>query len=470
MSRIPNPPESGGLLQDPADLFAQLWDTLDEAAVDHADTWAWMSDERVNDIADFIEDIALSGALLVERVEDFLEVADEEDRESRTFAIMMGLDRALIHANPFVGSFDQASMTGLAARYVRTGKLSTESVSGAVLPRAAYPERPTGTPTSLLDAFTSVVRVSGDVWTRTAHEQIPTRSDFTRLEREGDLTVACVPFLDDPEDLVWESLTENRARRYRIFPAPDVEFEDRVAIILENLDASGAMIGIAPELALSEDLLTVWQRTVRANRPPVVSRLRWLLVGTGSVGASSKPVNRGVLIDRLSGEILLTQDKIYPFTLTKEQLADWNLTPLLGTESTTEDIVSGGVITVTESRLGRLVILVCEDLAKLFDLGPGLREHGISHALAPVFANETELHHWEHAKAKEYATETGALVVVANSLVVARLCGINDRPVGTALAHSPERTQLGHCEVATDMVTFTIKAGALRGKAGIDIA
>ena len=103
-------------------------------------------------------------------------------------------------------------------------------------------------------------------------------------------------------------------------------------------------------------------------------------------------------------------------------------------------------------------MLVCEDLARIVDLAGPLRSHGISHVFSPVFSKETRAHHWEHQKAKEWANETGALVIVANSLVVARLMDPVG-PWGTAMAHSPVYSQLRRAQEWSEVCTFRIVGG-----------
>jgi predicted amidohydrolase len=464
MSNIPQ--ESLAYPSDPADLFLRLYDELDPASVDNVvEVVNWLADESVSDIADIIEEASLvAGFISAERIDELLELAD--DRELRLFAILLGLDRALMYVNPYFGGFDQGGLTELAIRYAELGRLNSDAAEGALLPRCAFPGRVESelVPTSVVDAFTSVVRVPPEDWQAVAHGRIPAISDFGRLQRQKGLMIGCAPLLESKDDCDFAVSTRHGRRRYRITPRDNEEIRTRMRNILSFLDSSGVMIGVLPELALSESLLSFWRELVASTPAPSDSSLRWLMVGTGNVPNSEPPLNRGVLIDRRSGEILMAQDKLYPFTLSGEQLDEWKLTPLLGRDVITEDITRGDQVAVTETRLGRIAILVCEDLARLFDLGPRLRAHGISHVLAPVFSKQVKYHHWEHVKAKEYATEVGATVIVANSLVVPRLMG-EDGAVGTTLVHSPSETDRGECAIGDDVALFELEGGELPGYA-----
>jgi predicted amidohydrolase len=222
--------------------------------------------------------------------------------------------------------------------------------------------------------------------------------------------------------------------------------------VLDALDTSGASIGLMPELTLEAGLLDFWIELVR-DRPAPSSQLKWLLVGTGPTTADDPPINEAVIIDRVTGDIILRQRKVFRFTLTAAQLDEWALDDLLGAEPITEDLTAGESISVIESAIGRIAILVCEDLARVMDFGPGLRALGISHVFAPVFSKETKPHHWEHAKAKEYATETGAEVTVVNSLVVPRQMGESGSTI-CFLVHSPDRTRPGLVAAPDEVCVF----------------
>jgi predicted amidohydrolase len=441
--------------EDPADLFAHLVEWLDLDLDDLNETLGWMSDESVQDIADILEEAALNnGFISSDATADLLDVPDEEDRPKRVLSILIGLDRALLYANPYYGSFDQGALTNVAVRYIRTGVLNSDTSRGALLPRASFPGRQQVTPNTLNDVFISVAWVPRKVWRRTAHLRIPKRNDLTRLDR-ASVDIACVPMVDDADDLDWKVETEDGERFYRIAVREESDVPDRIPRLLSEVDLSGATIAVLPELVLNPRVMSSWLRAVAEASPPSESNLKWIFIGSGNVTGQEPPVNRCVLIDRVTVEIVFSQDKMYPFTLTTEQLSEWNLADRLGTEAAEEALVRGRQIVVAESGLGRVAILVCEDLARIMDVGPPLRGHGVSHLFSPIFSKEVRPHYWEHQKAKEYATETGALVVASNSLVIARLADPVG-PWGSSIAHSPNFTRIARAERWSDISMFHI--------------
>jgi len=434
------------LSDDPADLFSQLYVRLDDRLFDTAYVFEWMEKDAVRDIAELIEErVVVDGNVSAASVQDLLDQADEDEIQERTFAILLGLDRALAYANPFLATHDQAGLLSLAVRYAATGFFNTPATAtcGALVPRCAWPESSETFPNRLPDVFSSVVQIPPEAMEELDYRRIPARHDCTPLSRDGPF--GFVALLDSTEELAWHACERHEHRFYRIGVKDTPALRRRIDSILTSLDQSGVTLGLIPELTLNRDLLEYWRGLVVSRPAPPNSRLKWVLVGSGALTDDDPPVNEAAIIDRVTGEVVLSQRKRHRFTLTPEQLRDWGLVELLGSESITEDLTPASSLTVIESNVGRITILVCEDLAQLMELGPWIRDIGVSHIFSPVFSKETLPHHWEHVKAKEYANEVGSVVAVVNSLVVARSMGEDGR-VGCFLLHAPHYTRLGYAE------------------------
>lgn len=78
--------------------------------------------------------------------------------------------------------------------------------------------------------------------------------------------------------------------------------------------------------------------------------------------------------------------------------------------------------------------------------------HGVSWLLAPVFSEPSELHRWEHQKAKHYATAAGTTTVVANSLVVGACQGATT--AAASLVHGPGGTAMASTNDPTEVMQF----------------
>jgi predicted amidohydrolase len=428
--------------QDCADLFCELFDRLDPAQFHHEGE-AWMADAKVAAIAAGVTQAALDG-----------EAVAAPDAGRQTFAVLLGLDAALAHANPLLGGAAPSALTEYALRYVESGRLDSGALPGALLPRFARPGRRGQLPDDLADAFGSVVRVDAAGWDACDHAALPARSRLTRPEREAGLRVATAPMIREPDELKWEVEERSGLRFYRIHPADRQPTRERVEKVVAAWDEHDVVIGIAPELCLSRALLERWQVALRERVGAGTSRLRLVVAGSGNVDGSSPPANEAVLLDARTGEVLVRQRKVHPFNFSPDDLELWGLADRL-TAPIDEDLRRGGRLCVVEAGGARLAMLVCEDLARLHAFAATLHAHGVSLLLVPVFARPTKDRRWERARAEVYSDAIGSSVVVANSLVIAEILG-SPTPVGTAIAIASGHAAVGHASEPDDVVVFAL--------------
>jgi predicted amidohydrolase len=165
-----------------------------------------------------------------------------------------------------------------------------------------------------------------------------------------------------------------------------------------------------------------------------------ILAGSGPVTDEDLPRNTAVVLDR-QGNRLWQQDKLCDYTLAEKYVKDWKLTTL-GEGDLFEDIRRGEKLVVAETSLGRLAILICEDLSRCGTRSVTPRDIGVSHLLTPVFDAPLNENGWERYAAQEYIRWTGSRVVVSNSRVVGNLQQIPELPrITTALGVSPQARQ-----------------------------
>ena len=433
---------------DYADLFCELFDRLNPAQF-HSDGEAWMADGDVVATAARIERAALDG-----------HPVDAPDGARGAFAVLLGLDAALAHANPTLAGWAPPALTEYALRYAESGRLDSGAHPGALLPRFARPGRRGQLPDDLADAFGSVLRVTAA--DRDACDQIalPARSRLTRPEREAGLRVSTAPMIRDPDELAWEVKERSGMRFYRIHPADREPTAARVKKVIKAWDEQGVTIGVIPELCLSRTLLERWQAALRERAEAGSSRLRLVVAGSGNVEGSSPPTNEAVMLDARTGEALVRQHKVHPFNFSQEDLELWGLADRL-TAPIDEDLARGERVCVVEAGGARLAILVCEDLARLHAFAAALHAHGVSLLLVPVFARPTKDRRWERSRAELYCDAIGSSVVVANSLVIADILR-SSMPVGTAIAIAPGHAAVGHASEPDDVVVFKLDGGAPR--------
>jgi predicted amidohydrolase len=435
------------MTEDYADRFCALFDQLDTAEF-RAQGEAWMADPEIAALAVATERAVLAG-----------EAVATPNGARETFAVLLGLDGALAHANPAFGEAVPPALTECALRYAETGCFDSGALPGALLPRFAQPGRRGQAPDYLADAFGSVVRVDAADWGLCDRAALPARCRLSRPDREG-LRIATTPLIREPDELEWEVNERAGLRFYRIRPADRAETSARIETVIAAWDEQDVAIGIVPELCLSAALLERWRVALKTRPAAKTSRLRMVVAGSGNLDGVTPPANEAVLLDARTGEVLVRQRKIHPFNFSTGDLELWGLTDRLA-GPIDEDLTRGDRVCLVEAGGVRLAILVCEDLARLHAFAPSLHAHGVSLLLVPVFARPTKDRRWERARAEVYSDAVGSSVVVANSLVIAEILR-SPTPVGTAIAVAPGQAAVGHASEADDVVVFELDGNGPR--------
>jgi predicted amidohydrolase len=403
-----------------ADLFAQLYDELEER-VFRSNVGEWSSDAYLKSISVAIAGDVTAGRSTAEPGKLRIRLLNH-DADAMRFAILRGLDMAFAMVNPMLaGDAPPQALAALDLQIAATGRLDSGAQGGALLPRLV--ERVGGqVPDHPRDAFRSVVRVPAHSWERARHMPLPTQLLFTAPEVKAGIKGACCPLIENPDEMRFEIREREGGRFYRIAPKDAPATLERVETVVEALHTSGAVFGILPELTLTPTVLERWQQTLRTVERGA-SRLRWIVTGSGDLVGGKRPSNTAVILDARTGEVVASQHKLFGFHMMPTELERWNLTSHLGNERIDEDLEPGRHVTIFEAGGIRLALLICEDLGRVIDHGPLLRDFGVSHVIAPVFGRPLKKRRWEQSAAENYARATGTTVVVANSRVMHRILG-----------------------------------------------
>jgi predicted amidohydrolase len=456
------------LSTDPADLFCQLYDRLEDRDV--AEDRRWLQSDHLSALTAEVKAMALGLQLepgwIEQRLREVVQRSGEGE-QAACWAAARGLDRAFAHCNPRTAApastgRDRRFRDLIGDRYERLGRFDEgDEVAGVLLPKLTGTGRAGETTASRGQAFAFVHRVAPDIWSSEEVDFGPLggRRDVLPATRDGrqGLVVACVPLLESLDELEVESMEVHGGNFFRARPCATDSLQERVRRVLARLDHSGAMLAVAPELALSTEVLDCWKRAI-LEEPRPRSALQWVFVGSGPLTEEDvdPPHNSGVLLDRITGEEIHRQDKLFPFTLMSDQMPEWGLADLFaGRAQVEEQMTRGRRLLIRESRWGRIAVLICEDLAKVLEdkVGRMVRGFGASLIVAPVFSKEVRAHYWEHSNAKIYADQVGTPTVVANSLVVPRAAR-QEGDVGTCLVHSNGEFKIGRSRKADQVSVF----------------
>ncbi|MFG2712303.1 hypothetical protein ACGFX2_17360 [Streptomyces goshikiensis] len=399
---------------DPADLFVQLYDELPVDLFRGFEPTAWAEEVNIRRKSEEICQMVWgNGVVNIGQLEKLVGQFDPRG----IFTVLLGLESALEIVNPYRPNFIQGRLAPLAVRYVVTGQFNNPDVTrGALLPRCTLPGKPTGKRRK--GEFFKLHRVPQDLWdhVKVEHNGFDRQPHFPR---EEPVKIGCVPLLETLDLDVSVSFNQRSGHPvYQVKPIDSAALRQRIDEILQRLENSGASIGIMPEGSLCDSLLEYWRErayeTFRLGSP-----LRWLLVGTGPLHDSNPPPNRAILLDRLTGATLISQDKLCCFTLTPDQVQSWGLSNNSPEGVIEEDIFEGRTISIWDSSLGRLAVLICEDISQSKEWDRELLSCGVSHLLVPIFSTPISPGRWEEDAAKRAVNTLGSWVIVVNSLAIA---------------------------------------------------
>jgi predicted amidohydrolase len=435
-----------------ADLFCRYCDEIDGDAV-RRDWRDWEADVNWRSLKEAMRS-DVEHRRPVNNI--IMRVDNGAERAKWMYAALRGIDEAFVHVNPALRGAEPIprELLGLEAHVAARGRLDSGAHGGALIPRLVRRNEPAGEVEHLRDLFVAVQRVPADSWRRCEVEVLGGAVALDPPDLVAGIDIACVPVIADPDELHFDVRTDRGRRLYRIGPADVPATRARIPEIVAALDRSGALIAFAPEATLTPRLLERWQESLRPRRG---SRLRWVLAGTGRLPGLGGSGNTAVMLDGRTGAVIGRQDKLYPFNLSAHVLERWKLGSRLGAAAVAEDLTAiPRRLTVFEAGGARFAILICEDLNRLLDIGPLIRDLGISHLVVPVFSRPIQPHRWEQTAAAAHARETGTTVIVCNSLVMAAILGTKDP--GTSLVYTPagERAVVGRSRDAARPVCFRL--------------
>ena len=250
-------------------------------------------------------------------------------------------------------------------------------------------------------------------------------------------------------------------------PAYDVRAvpqQKRVARVIERLCAEGCHIIALPEMVMHQETLAMLKEKVRELGPG--SELALVLAGTRRAERSGglPPYNEAVVLDQ-TGEEILRQRKLSRWNLNRKQCERYGLRlPDKATELC--EFISPGeeMIVVEQPHLGRLAVLVCEDLSRS-QPGRWIRANLLLDLqLTPVLDGPLRSGLWSVLHGGPAAHAGRCRVLVANSLPLT--LRQNETNTRNNPAWVVERCGVGlGIDVASDEPRYAIATMALNGAA-----
>ena len=270
--------------------------------------------------------------------------------------------------------------------------------------------------------------------------------------------VGVAPWAEGPEDLTFA--TGERHASPRLISTVPKERElvhcEQAEALVRRLFESGVSVAVLPELVVSPQAVAAISDAL-ARLAPDDRNLHVVVCGTGlqpSETDSELPRNQCVVLNG-SGQQLWRQDKLNHYAMDARRLVEYQILPG-ATRAHVEDIRTGTRVVVRDGSLGRMVVLICEDLAQ-----PRPRDAVLGGLLpewvfCPVLDGELGVGRWGHEYARHCARVAGASTVVATSLVLPlrRDPTATHVAVGLLVDGAEQRHRLLRVEVAAQRPLF----------------
>jgi predicted amidohydrolase len=274
-------------------------------------------------------------------------------------------------------------------------------------------------------------------------ERLPARDDFPSDLDPRALRFAVVPWGEGPDAVVFRSLLMNGEPRLDCsVPAePADALRDRARALVERLDAERVAVALLPELVLSPAAIDAIRAELKALRAAGTdSALRMVIAGSclsEAVHETSKLSFNECVVLGARGQVLWRQRKLNHYAMATKRMTDYGLgahvVPAHEGVDHKEHTQTCRVVQVRDGRLGRMLVLICEDLAQPRPGDRVLEAYRPDWVFSPVLDGEIEAGRWIHRAAWPNAARFGVNGLVATSLVLPARCAPTKMNVGVGL-------------------------------------
>lgn len=417
----------------PGKLFGSLWLNIEG---DEADItlrpWRGRLSKEYSTILGVLE--TASGADVPLEIMAYLETrpvnfeCEVERVQERAFVVMCALDQAAMSIHPAIktriGGRSYASgamLSVMRTERTTTGYYAELAGKGFVIPKGRLMpgldrvngEEQSGISLSHQFSFLSFLPTHPKVSVRP--KSFPP-SRMTVMEDAAG-RVGLAPIAEDHDDLAF-TVSERNKRAFLDTEPVAGRLEGRIRDTVGSMLDAGAGLVVLPELVTSQAAVYELSETLRKAPKP---HNAMVLVGSGpsaehAIGLD-RPYNEAVILSS-SGEELFRQRKLNPFNMNWKRMEDCQLSRAAGHEKQfhMEDCATGNELVICDIHgLGRVVVLICEDLEQQTPGGDVCLQALPDWILTPVLDIALDFGRWEHRRAIEISRKTLSRVVISCS-------------------------------------------------------
>ncbi len=240
---------------------------------------------------------------------------------------------------------------------------------------------------------------------------------------EPELRFALIPLAERVDDLMMEPRVDGDRHWLDVRPNPGREerLAEKAGQALRIAAEERAQIAVLPELVVSPPVRFAIVGTLKrlVSETAAESPLQMVVAGSGLTeerhAKSGLPFNECVVFGR-EGQELWRQRKLNHYPVESAVLEKCGIEVSDSEARYRERFHAGRELQVVDSALGRMVVLICQDL---FEAEPGeriLEQLRPDWAFSPVFDGEIRVGRWTHQRANPNAVRYGVSTIVVNSL------------------------------------------------------
>ena len=190
---------------------------------------------------------------------------------------------------------------------------------------------------------------------------IPSEFDFDPIVGTSfqPFKVAILPFLSHIDEFDVAETATLFGPGYQVKPKGTDVLMERIKDATAILVGADVDFAVLPEYILSvRDARPRWRRCL-SEYGESQGKLRWVLVGSGPIRPGDGVTNTAMIVRAGKEHDILEQAKRSAFNIRQDRIDAWCMTPMLPTPGAhIEDIVLGDTLTVIESDVGRIVVLI----------------------------------------------------------------------------------------------------------------
>ena len=258
--------------------------------------------------------------------------------------------------------------------------------------------------------------------------RVARRDDFDEGELGPDRRprVAVVPCAEEHGDIEFTSRLHGSPRLdASVAQVAERRMIEQAGALITRLADASVALALLPELAVTGAVVSALSSALKSlRRANPDASLRWVIAGSGPSDEvdpqSGLRFNQCVVLGA-TGKAIWRQRKLNHYAMHPDAMKRYGLDDLvIDARDHVEDMHTCSRVCIRDSVLGRVVVLICEDLAQprpgeiVMD---GLRPDWV---FTPVLDGELLVGRWGHQRAWQNAARFEANALIATSLVLPR--------------------------------------------------